>query len=303
MFASREGDTMSRHKSLIVLVFLFMLVALPSCQNAVDSTSSFDDVYLHIRASWSPDGKTIAFTSYVQNPTGIYLMDSVGGNVRQIYSGDGVGLTWSPDGKWLAFSQGGTLYKIKPTGDSLTIVTDVPGAIRPAWSPNGAKIAFVQRSPGFGVWIYDFDKNAATQLLSYGDFPSWNPLTGELVVLSSQFDQTTGYILYTYSAVDIMSTTVRSLGSFATAADCGFSPISPKGNTIVLGVKRPDDYAQVWVYDLIAKTITRLTDDGGDYPSWNSDGTKIVYTRTQTGDGGLWVMNVDGSNKRRLTKP
>lgn len=294
---------MSRHKSLLVLVSLFMLVALPACQNPVDSTSSFDDVYLHVRASWSPDGRTIAFTSYAQNTPAIYLMDSVGGNVRQIYSGDGVGLTWSPDGKWLAFCQGGTLYKIKPTGDSLTIVTDVVGAIRPAWSPNGATIAFVQRSPGFGVWIYDLNKNAATQLLSYGDFPSWNPLTGELVVLSAQFDQATGYVLYAYSAVDIKSTTVRSLGSFATAADCGFSPISPKGNTIVLAVKRPDDYAQVWVYNLIEKTITRLTDDGGDYPSWNSDGTKIVYTRTQTGDGGLWVMNFDGSNKRRLTKP
>ena len=303
MFALKEVGTMSRHESLRVFAFLFMLVALPGCENSVDSTSGFDDVYLHIRASWSPDGKTIAFTSNVQNATGIFLMDSSGGNVRQIYSGDGVGLTWSPDGKWLAFGQVGTLYKIKPTGDSLTVVTDVVGAIRPAWSPNGTKIAFVQRSPGFGIWIYDFSRNAATQLLSYGDFPSWNPLTGELVVLSSQFDQNTGYVFYTYSAIDTTGTNVRSLGSFATAADCGFSPISPKGNAIVLGVKRPDDYAQVWIYDLLAMTITRLTDDGGDYPNWNPDGTKIVFTRTQTGDGGLWVMNADGSNKRRLTKP
>lgn len=294
---------MNRYKNLLLFIFLFMLAGLPACESTVDSTSSFDDVYLHIRASWSPDGRTIAFTSYAQNATGIYLMDSVGGKVRQIYSGDGVGLTWSPDGNWLAFCQGGTLDKIKPTGDSLTVVTDVAGAIRPAWSPNGAKIAFVQRSPGSGVWIHDFNKNAATQFLPYGDFPSWNPLTGELVVLSSQFDQSSGYVLYTYIAVDTAGTNVRSLGSFASAADCGFSPISPKGNAIVFGVKRPDDYAQVWVYDLIAKTITRLTDDGGDYPNWNPDGTRIVYTRTQTGDGGLWVMNANGSDKRRLTKP
>ncbi len=294
---------MSCHKSLIVLVSLLVLVALPGCQSTVESTSSFDDVYLHVRANWSPDGKTIAFTSYVPNAVGIYLMDSLGGNLRQIFSGDGVGVTWSPDGKWLAFSQAGLLYKIKPTGDSLTIVTDVAGAIRPAWSPNGAKIAFVQRSPGFGVWIYDFNKKLATQLLSYGDFPSWNPQTGELVLLNSQFDQSTGYILYTYFAVDTTSTAVRLLGSFATAADCGFSPINPKGNTIVLGVKRPDDYAEIWVYDLIAKTITQLTGDGGDYPSWSPDGTKILYTRTQSGDGGLWVMNADGSGKERLTKP
>jgi TolB protein len=294
---------MGGQKSLALLVSLFMLIALPACQSSVDSTASFDDVYLHVRAAWSPDGKTIAFTSYVQNATGIYLMDSAGGNVRQIYSGDGVGVAWSPDGKWLAFSQAGTLCKIKPNGDSLTIVTDVSGAIRPAWSPNGAKIAFVQRSPGYGIWIYDFNKKAAAQLLLYGDFPSWNPLTGELVLLNAQFDQTSGYIVYTYFAVDSAGATTRTLGSFATAADCGFSPISPKGNTIVLGVKRPDDYAEVWVYDLVARTITQLTVDGGDYPSWSPDGTKIVYTRTQSGDGGLWAMNADGSSKRRLTKP
>ncbi len=294
---------MSRHKSLAVLVSLFIMAGLPACQSSVDNSSSFDDVYLHVRAAWSPDGKTIAFTSYVQNATGIYLMDSTGGNIRQIYNGDGVGVTWSPDGKWLAFSQSGTLYKTKPTGDSLTTVTDVSGAIRPAWSPNGSKIAFVQRSPGIGIWIYDFKKNSSTQLLSYGDFPSWNPLTGELVLLNSQFDQRTGYVLYTYFAVDSLSSTTRTLGSFATAADCGFSPISPDGNSIVFGVKRPDDYAEVWIYNLVAKTITQLTGDGGDYPSWSPDGTKIVYTRTQSGDGGLWVMNADGTSKRRLTKP
>ncbi len=294
---------MNRYKSLIILVSFFMLAGLPACQSTVDSSSNFNDLYLHVRAAWSPDGKTIAFTSAVQNATGIYLMDSTGGNIRQIISGDGVGLTWSPDSRWIAFSQGGTLYKVKPTGDSLTIVTDVPGAIRPAWSPTGTKIAFVQRSPGYGIWIYDFTKNAATQLLSSGDFPSWNPLTGELVFLNAQFDQTSGYVYYNYVAVDSAGVGTRSLGTFATAADVGFSPISPKGNSIVLGVKRPDDYAEVWVYNLAALTITQLTSDGGDYPSWSPDGSRILFTRTQPGDGGLWIMNLDGSGKRRLTKP
>jgi TolB protein len=294
---------MSRHKGLLLLVSLFMSIALPACQSSVDSTSNFNDVYYHVRAVWSPDGKTIAFTSYVQNASGVYLMDSSGANIRQIYNGDGIGLTWSPDGKWLAFSLSGTLYKIKPSGDSLTMVTDVAGAIRPAWSPNGATIAFVQRSPGYGVWIYDFNKKAAALLLAYGDFPSWNPLTGELVLLNAQFDQSSGYILYTYFAVDTAYTTTRTLASFASVSDCGFSPISPKGNSIVLGVKGGDDYAEVWLYDLVGRTFTKLTSDGGDYPSWSPDGTKILYTRTQSGDGGIWVMNADGNNKRRLTKP
>jgi Tol biopolymer transport system component len=294
---------MSRHKSLVLLVSLLVLAVFPACDKAVNTTTSFQDEYLHVRASWSPDGRTIAFTSYVQNATGIYLMDTAGANIRQIFNGDGVGVTWSPDGKWLAFSQGGTLSKIKATGDSLTTVTDVAGAIRPSWSPNNKWIAFVQRSPGYGIWLYDVTKGTSALLLSYGDFPSWNPLTGELILLSAQFDQYTGYVYYNYVAVDSGISSTRSLGSFATAADVGFSPMSPTGNRIALGVKRTDDYAQVWIFDLTSRTITQLTTDGGDYPSWSPDGSKIIYTRTQPGDGGLWVMNADGSNKHRITKP
>ncbi|MER3524356.1 MAG: hypothetical protein C4326_09885 [Ignavibacteria bacterium] len=49
--------------------------------------------------------------------------------------------------------------------------------------------------------------------------------------------------------------------------------------------------------------LSQLTVDGGDYPAWSPDGTRIVYTRTSAGDGGLWIMNADGSGARRLTSP
>ncbi|HTY39329.1 MAG TPA: hypothetical protein VMH23_19590 [Bacteroidota bacterium] len=287
--------------SLVVL--LLLALTIPACQSPVSSTSDYVDAYLHVRASWSPDGKTIAFTSAVQNATGIYVMDTLGGNIRQVIAGTGVGANWSPDGKWIAFSQDGILYKIKPTGDSLTKLTDVANAIRPAWSPDGSKIAFVQTSPGFGIWVYDVVKGTATMMLTYGDFPTWNRQTKELVILNAQFDQSSGYVYYSFIAVDSAFATTRSLGAFTTIADIGFSPINPAGNKIAFGVKSPTDYAEVWIFDLVARTITQITTDGGDYPSWSPDGTRIIYTRTQPGDGGLWIMGSDGSNKRRVTKP
>src|SRR5215472_5880592 len=36
-------------------------------------------------------------------------------------------------------------------------------------------------------------------------------------------------------------------------------------------------------------------------PDWSPDGAKIVYISNQTGDDRIWVMNADGSAKRRLT--
>lgn len=294
---------MKKLKYSLVFLSFVCLLGLPACESSQGPTTTVDDVYLHVRAGWSPDGKSIAFTSFVQNAEGVYVMDSLGGNIRQIVQGEGVGLTWSPDSRWVAFYRVNALYKVKANGDSLMLLTDVIAAIRPAWSRDGSKIAFVDRDRGQGIWLYDVNKGTASSFLSYGNFPSWHPTSGELVVLFAQVNQSTGLMIYDFIAVNISNFAARTLGSFTTAADCGFSPISPTGNTIVYGLKRPDDYAQIWLYDIVLSRHTKLTDDGGDFPAWSPDGTKIVYSRTQAGDGGLWVMNADGSNKRRLTKP
>ena len=287
---------------VLVLLALLALLVLPACNSTVGPTNSVTDIYAHIRPSWSPTGNLIAFTSVVSGTTGIYSVDSLGSTPHLVLSGDGVGTTWSPDGKWLAFSHGGLLFKVKPNGDSLTQLSTVTGAIRPAWSRDGSKIAFVQGAPGSGVWIYDSRTGTTSQFLTFGDFPSWHPITGELVVLAASLDYNSGLVVYGLLAIDSSTAAQRVLDSFATASDCGFSSISPTGNSLVYSIKRPDDYVQIWKTDLVASTRVRLTDDGGDYAAWSPDGARIVYTRTQAGDGGLWIMNADGSNKHRLTK-
>jgi Tol biopolymer transport system component len=40
-----------------------------------------------------------------------------------------------------------------------------------------------------------------------------------------------------------------------------------------------------------------------DHPSYSPDGTKIVYSSTQSGNSEIWVMNADGTKKTQLTFP
>jgi Tol biopolymer transport system component len=279
------------------------LVWIPACTSASGPESgTVEESYWHIRPSWSPDGAWIAFTVTLQDSPGVCLVDSSGANVRQLVEGEGIGTTWSPDSRWIAFSRAGSLYKVTVNGDSLTELSTPVSAIRPAWSPDGRELAFVERDAR-EIWLYDFAAQSASQLMPFGDYPSWNPSTGELLVLELQYTAEGGTTVYSFQAIDIHTLAVRTLAAFGSASECAFVSISPDGSAILYGLKPPDGLAQVWKYESAGSRYVRLTDDGGDNPAWSPDGTRIVYTRTVKGDGGLWMMNADGSDKRRLTKP
>lgn len=89
--------------------------------------------------AFSPDGKQIAFTSTRDGHYQIYVMDSLGGNVRRVSRGDATDFapTWSPDGNWLAYTSvrdgAPNIYLMDLNGDNVTRLTFTGGA-RPAWS-------------------------------------------------------------------------------------------------------------------------------------------------------------------------
>ena len=289
--------------TLIVPGFIALLLLL-SCDSVNSPSSAISDSYLHGRSAWSPDGKTIAFTSLVSGQEGIYLTDTLGANIHRILQGQGVGVTWSPDGNWLAFAKAGSIFKMKPNGDSLKQLTDAVGAVRPAWSVDGSKIAFIEVDAlGYtSLWVYDLAKTASSLIVSWGDYPSWLSTTGEIIVLDGQYDPYSGYNAYAFIAVDPATSVNRLITSFSAAADCGFCAVSPKATDIVFSALPSNDYSEIYKYNLSLGSNSKLTSDGGDYPAWSPDGSEIVYTRTQQGDGGLWIMNADGSGRRRLTK-
>ena len=98
--------------------------------------------------AWSPDGKTIVFDMQ----SALFAVSSQGGDVLAIplpVHANG-GASWSPDGSRLAFvASNGQVWVAGTDGSNVHQVTYTllgPGSSvdRPAWSPDGAQIAWTQ---------------------------------------------------------------------------------------------------------------------------------------------------------------
>jgi Tol biopolymer transport system component len=117
-----------------------------------------------LAVAWSPDGRTIAFTSgdAQKEGIGLYLMDADGTDVRRIDKVSGPGwsisnLAWSPDGRTIAATAGmGTrdIWEFAVDGttqrmvlDTFEVAADQPD---PASAPDGAPAASPGPSSGPG---------------------------------------------------------------------------------------------------------------------------------------------------------
>ncbi|MEO7996776.1 MAG: hypothetical protein ABI852_04985 [Gemmatimonadaceae bacterium] len=176
--------------------------------------------FIYSQASFSPDGKTIAFTSQRGGRDILNLMDV---KSRDVYKRIDFDLDqvlspgWSPDGSKLVFAAMkhgvSDLYTVKSDGTSLTQLTkDRYGDAQPQWSPDGKTIAFASdRGPEtdfeilkIGKWkisLYDVATGDITLLPNQGGLninPQWAP-DGKSIAYLSDRTGTSNLFLYDFS--------------------------------------------------------------------------------------------------------
>ncbi|PYP45553.1 MAG: hypothetical protein DMD42_05405 [Gemmatimonadetes bacterium] len=229
-----------------------------------------DSPFLDGQASWSPDGRRIAFMSErdaigVEEPQNIYGMNADGSAQTRLTfcSNDFCSLSnpsWSPDGRQIAFEQfPGFIWVMNADGSAATRLTDGSTLERdPSWSPDGRQIAFTGVDGDREIYVMNADGSAPRKLTnnSFRDAaPSWSP-DGSKIAFESDRD----------------------------------------GNT------------EIYVMNADGSSQTRLTNNPASdtWPTWSPDGRQIAFASDRDGSSPfenfeIYVMNADGSAQTRLT--
>jgi TolB protein len=156
----------------------------------------------NLSPAWSPDGKTLAYSSSRSGDPEIYLSNLDGGSTQRItnFRGPDVSPTFNPKtGAQIAWISGRTglpqVYVMESDGSGVQRLTDSGYATSPSWSPNGQFITFAwNRKYGPGapggqdIYVMEIATKRWIQLTHDTgpcDFPSWSPDGRHIVFANS----------------------------------------------------------------------------------------------------------------------
>jgi len=252
-------------------------------------------------ATWSPDGKEIAFASNISGRMNVWVVPAEGGWPRQLTVNEQrqESPVWSPDGKWIAFlsdKDGDELwdiYLVSPKSGEVKNVTMSSRSEegRPAWSRDGRQIAYPTRpkdKPAYEIDVMDIKSQKTTHITQntpadrYNQNPLWSP-DGRLLAWTQEYAdlQNADVMVAEVATGKIENLTNHAKGQIFQAAAW-----SPDGKTILITSDAKNGFLNVGLLDVASKQIKWLTDE-----KWEMEAVDF----TPDGKRAIWTANVDGS--------
>ena len=226
-------------------------------------TAVTSDRSLNIAPTWSPDARSIAYTSYRRGPPNIFIAniyDATGGILTDEKTQNWLA-AWSPDGRQIAFASprdgnGSEIYVMNRDGSNVRRLTNNRADdTTPTWSPSGTRIAFTS------------DRTGSPQIWEMGvDGLGQRQLTHE-------------------SRAD------RATWSLAPFNEIAFSAQTGPGNDIKILDMTTNTVRQL--------TFGEGTNES---PAFAPNGRHIAFTSTRAGREQIFTMSRDGKDVRQVTR-
>lgn len=218
---------------------------------------------------WYANGSRVMYSG----PTGTMSVALDGTGAQPVSISGGRGFAPSPDGKQLVYSAGNPpavkLVASAPDGSAPRVLVDGPGmSFNGVWSPDGKTIALarIDSTRDMQIWLVNADGSRLRQLTKFAAAdgrPQWPSWSPD------------GKSLAVQSGV--------------------YNQQNPASNT-----------AHIWLVDATTGAARKLAPHDKAYldetPSFFPDGKRIAFQSDRTGRMEIWVMNVDGTGARQVTK-